>query len=292
MRLDPSLLWTWNRTIDRGPYLLTGALLFLFKFAIDWTFATRVFDRPWSPFYYLVWPNDRVLRVFALDSAERAFSLTMLGTSLPFIWVGVMLTLHRLRAAGCGFISISEAMDFTTAIGQVILATLAAFAEYYSANLSNETRKGKTERKRQGLYNGVLPFGATKRPDGVPTPHSEAHGGLVLAFELAAAGKTDREIAQGLNAAGYRTTGNRGANPFTKDTVRPMLQNRFYLGELPDGKAAGCRGATPPSSTPPSLIPPSPPDSATPGVPAASGRSTARRGRSPGWRRVHPVGGA
>src|SRR5215212_7957519 len=52
---------------------------------------------------------------------------------------------------------------------------------------------------------------------------------------MAAAGTTDREVAQALNATGYRTTGNRGVNPFTKDTVRPMLQNRFYLGELPDG---------------------------------------------------------
>ena len=40
MRLDPSLLWTWNRTIDRGPYLLTGVVLFLVKFAIDWTIAS------------------------------------------------------------------------------------------------------------------------------------------------------------------------------------------------------------------------------------------------------------
>ena len=39
-----------------------------------------------------------------------------------------------------------------------------------------------------------------------------------------------------LNAAGYRTTGNRGRNPFTKDTVCVLLQNRFYLGELPDGQ--------------------------------------------------------
>src|SRR5262249_5440881 len=42
----------------------------------------------------------RVLRVFQLDDAERVFSLTMLLVSLPFIWTGVILSLHRLRAAG------------------------------------------------------------------------------------------------------------------------------------------------------------------------------------------------
>ncbi len=41
-------------------------------------------------------------------------------------------------------------MDFTTPIGKVILATLGAFAEYYSDNLSLETKKGKRERKAQG----------------------------------------------------------------------------------------------------------------------------------------------
>jgi len=151
-------------------------------------------------------------------------------------------TLHRLEAAGVGFVSISESMNFTTPIGKVILATLGAFAEYYSANLSAETRKGKGERKQQGLYNGVLPFGTTKGADRVPVPHPENHQGLVLAFELSAAGKTDREVAQALTAAGYRTSGNRGSNVFTKDTVRVMLQNRFYLGELPDGKGGWMPG--------------------------------------------------
>jgi hypothetical protein len=100
MSIRPSLLWTWNRTVDRVPYLVAGVLLFLVKFAIDWTIATQVFGQPWSPLNYLVWPNDRVLRVFELGDPERGFSLTLLLMSLPFIWAGVILTLHRLRATG------------------------------------------------------------------------------------------------------------------------------------------------------------------------------------------------
>jgi hypothetical protein len=100
MPLQPSLLWTWNRTIDRVPYLLTGALLFLVKFAIDWTVAYYGFGQAWSPLNYLIWPNDRVMRVLELRDPDRWFSLTMLTVSLPFIWCGVILTLHRLRAAG------------------------------------------------------------------------------------------------------------------------------------------------------------------------------------------------
>src|SRR5215213_4088506 len=79
-------------------------------------------------------------------------------------------TLARLEHASVAFVSICENMDFTTPIGRVILATLGAFAQHYSDNLATETSKGKQERKRQGLYNGVLPFGATKGEDGVPVP--------------------------------------------------------------------------------------------------------------------------
>jgi len=157
-------------------------------------------------------------------------------------------SLDRLGRARVGFISISEDMDYSTAQGQLMLTMLVGMGQFYSDNLAFETKKGKGERKRQGLYNGLLPFGTTKGSDGIPVLDTEARwcdvttrqetaraDGLALAFDLAAAGKTDREIAQALNLAGYRTTGNRGQNPFTKDTVRVILQNRFYLGELPDG---------------------------------------------------------
>lgn len=99
MRMQPSLLWTWNRTIDRVPYLLFGLLLFLVKYVIDWMIAAT-FGLSWSPLNYLIWPNNGVLRIFELQDPQRWFSLTMLLVSLPFIWCGILLTLHRLRAAG------------------------------------------------------------------------------------------------------------------------------------------------------------------------------------------------
>lgn len=144
-------------------------------------------------------------------------------------------TLDRLDKHGVAFVSISEQMDFTTPIGKVILATLGAFAQYYSDNLSTETKKGKHERKRQGYHNGLLPFGVKANVDGLAVPDPKTYPGLLSMFQSAAAGQSDRDVGVMLNEAGYRTTGNRGANLFTKDTVRRILTNRFYLGELPDG---------------------------------------------------------
>ena len=170
-----------------------------------------------------------ILVVHKLDRFARSLRVTL-------------ETLDRLERAGVGFVSLSENMDFSTPMGRVILSTMGSLAQFYSDNLSNETAKGKRERKAQGLYNGLLPFGIMKGEDGLPVTNPETFPGLLLAFNLAAAGQTDREVAQALNEAGYRTTGNRGHNPFTKDTVRPMLQNRFYLGELPDGEGGWLPG--------------------------------------------------
>ena len=111
-------------------------------------------------------------------------------------------------------------------------------AELYSDNLGQEVKKGLHERKAQGLYNGLLPFGATKREDGVPMPHPGTLQGLEMAFQLAANGQSDREVARALNSAGYRTAGNQGTRLFSKDTVRGILTNRFYVGQLP-GRESG-----------------------------------------------------
>ena len=142
---------------------------------------------------------------------------------------------EKLGKAGVGFVSIQNDIDYSTPTGKFMLIMQGGLAELYSDNLSEETKKGWAERRAQGLYCGLLPFGAMKGENGIPVPHCDTHPGLVMAFELAAQGKSDREVAVALSTAGYRTAGNQGNRPFSRDTVRDMLQNRFYLGELPDG---------------------------------------------------------
>ena len=107
-------------------------------------------------------------------------------------------TLHLLESLHVGFVSISEQMDFTTPIGEVILTTLSAFAEYYSANLSAETRKGKAERKRQGIYNGCSPSARRRARTGFPSRTRQSSwpcDGVRDGRER----RTDRDVAQALN---------------------------------------------------------------------------------------------
>ncbi|MFC2070170.1 recombinase family protein [Chloroflexota bacterium] len=120
---------------------------------------------------------------------------------------------NKLRKARISFISITEQMDFTTPWGKFTLSMLGGLAELYSDNLSLETQKGWNERRKQGLYCGVLPFGAMKDDDGIPIPDTEErmteingekrilknYDGLKLIFELATKGNTDKEVAISLD---------------------------------------------------------------------------------------------
>jgi len=88
-----------------------------------------------------------------------------------------------------------------------------------------------------------------KGDDGVPIPDMQErttsideseikvqnYEGLKIAFTLSAQGKSDREVAMALNELGYRTTGTHGPSPFSKDTVKDMLKNKFYIGYISDG---------------------------------------------------------
>jgi DNA invertase Pin-like site-specific DNA recombinase len=80
----------------------------------------------------------------------------------------------------------NEQMDFSTPWGGLALTLLGGLAQFYSDNLSQETKKGWDERRAQGLYCGLLPFGARKGQDGVPVSAPDTYPGLVMSFELAA----------------------------------------------------------------------------------------------------------
>ena len=96
-------LWRWDGTIGRGPYLLIGIIGFAIKHNIDRLIAYFLFPEPgtsaklfdlfsyWRPFGKMVQPT-------MLSREEWIFAAVLILTALPFIWMGVALTLRRLRA--------------------------------------------------------------------------------------------------------------------------------------------------------------------------------------------------
>jgi uncharacterized membrane protein YhaH (DUF805 family) len=89
-------LWSWHGKIGRGRYLATGLILFVIKHNLDRILAAMA-GYPWSPVSYWVFmaPNG----VMSLNPADALFYVMLLMFAIPFIWVGVALTLRRLRDA-------------------------------------------------------------------------------------------------------------------------------------------------------------------------------------------------
>lgn len=88
-------LFRWDETVDRGPYLAVGLIGFAVKYNMDRLIAYLAFDKAWSIFNYFVTTTDGFF-----SGLNTQMGLVFLAAALPFIWVGVVLTLRRLRSAG------------------------------------------------------------------------------------------------------------------------------------------------------------------------------------------------
>ena len=98
MKIAFADLWRPTGCIDRRTYALIGFIGFAIKHNLDRFIATAVFHRHWGLFNYLV-PVSDVVSITNLPADEARFLLAMVAVALPFIWVGVALTMKRLRSA-------------------------------------------------------------------------------------------------------------------------------------------------------------------------------------------------
>jgi DNA invertase Pin-like site-specific DNA recombinase len=106
--------------------------------------------------------------------------------------------------------------------------------EQYSRNLSRYVSAGLAEKVEHGLHVGPAPVGykselvSGKRERKVPD--SATMPALLMALrEYASGGFSFREVADHLNAKGYRM---RSGGLFTGYTIRDILSNRFYEGKV------------------------------------------------------------
>ena len=132
----------------------------------------------------------------------------------------------ELESHGVRVLSTEESVG-TGDEGIILESIYEAMAESYSRKLSKIVTEGLKETARKGLTTGTAPFGY-KSADHKLAINEETAPAVRLAFTSYANGKTKKEIADDLNARGYRTT---KKNPFTIETVTRLLSRRVYIGE-------------------------------------------------------------
>jgi uncharacterized membrane protein YhaH (DUF805 family) len=97
MSTRPSALFDPRGTVGRLQYALTGVVAFALKYAMDRQLASSLMHRPWKPWEYLN-PLGTTASLLSLGPLERNFLFWMTLAALPFIWLGIALTVKRLRS--------------------------------------------------------------------------------------------------------------------------------------------------------------------------------------------------
>jgi len=138
--------------------------------------------------------------------------------------------LARLEKARVGFVSIGEDMNFATPIGRVFLAMLAALAEYFSRNLSAESRKGIAEKRAQGGHIGGVPYGALRDRAGRLTV-DPAHADTLALFLALVADLGHTNAAAALTARGIPSPKGTSWKP---PAVHAMVLHGAWLLDQPD----------------------------------------------------------
>jgi len=179
--------------------------------------------------------------------------------------------LRFLRRLNVRLVSVTEQIDTDTWWGRLVLYILGALAEMYVWQSSIRTREIKVERARQGLHNGMAPYGYCKglcsacvdhngpgycpqvgQPDRLESqrgrilvPHPVDRHAVLMIHTLYDQGHSFLDIAHLLNTHEYqlpdgnmvrfRTKGVLNPSPgrpFQRDSIRDIILNDFYVGYI------------------------------------------------------------
>ncbi|HEY2460597.1 MAG TPA: DUF805 domain-containing protein [Candidatus Acidoferrum sp.] len=92
-------LWKWDGKVSRATYALVGFIGVAIKQNLDRAIGVYKFNLPNIFFNYWA-PLNKAARLNHLTPSESKYLLTILLLALPFLWVGVAMTVRRLRDAG------------------------------------------------------------------------------------------------------------------------------------------------------------------------------------------------
>jgi len=113
-------LWSFEGTIDRGPYAFWGVTLAILKYNLDRILVSLTAHKVLLPIAYWI-PGD-LFGVFSITSERTRAALPLLLASLPFVWSGIALSLRRARSTGMP--SGSVLLFFVPLVNLLYFATL------------------------------------------------------------------------------------------------------------------------------------------------------------------------
>lgn len=163
------------------------------------------------------------------DAEKRQFSTVIVWKLDRFARNRYDSAMYRakLKKAGVSIVSAREAIP-DGAEGIIVESLMEGMAEYYSANLAENVRRGQYENALQRkTLGGFMPLGLQRGSDG-KYAINEAEAVIVRRiFNEAAAGRSVASIVDDLNRDGFR---NRNGSMFERQLVHRILKNEKYTG--------------------------------------------------------------
>lgn len=149
----------------------------------------------------------------------------------------------RFDAAGCSFVSVTQAFNTASSMGRLTLNVLLSFAQFEREVTAERIRDKIAASKKKGLWmGGVPPLGYDPHPDpkvrGLVVNAKEA--GIVEAiFQLYDRLGCLNAVAQEAEKSGFRSkrhhfrTGRvQGGNVLSRGQIYALLRNPIYLGKI------------------------------------------------------------
>lgn len=150
---------------------------------------------------------------------------------------------ERLDAAGCSFVSVTQAFNTTSSMGRLTLNVLLSFAQFEREVTAERIRDKIEASKKQGLWmGGVPPLGYDPHPDPntrelvVNSKESETVRALFTLYDRHG---NLTEVARVATALGLRSKRHRfrsgrvqGGNAFSNGQTHKILTNPVYRGQI------------------------------------------------------------
>lgn len=150
---------------------------------------------------------------------------------------------ERFDAAGCSFVSVTQAFNTASSMGRLTLNVLLSFAQFEREVTAERIRDKIAASKKKGLWmGGVPPLGYDPHPD----PKTR---GLVVNAEKAETVRTIFDLYNDLGCLNavmrraseiglrsklhrFRSGRVQGGNPFSRGQIYALLRNPIYIGKI------------------------------------------------------------
>jgi len=145
------LLFGLQQRVTRAPYVVAGLLLAVLKFSIDFAIVYGFTGRSWHPLGYLI--PSMILRNDDLGSVPAAMHFVIAAAAMPFLWVGLSMSVRR--AADAGVTPWIGALFVVPLVNYLIIVILSALPTKASAVWNAPSLRARSATDGPPLSSGV-----------------------------------------------------------------------------------------------------------------------------------------